>query len=397
MKSWIFGAVFILGIFFLFVIIVSPVPRDSIKIVGKQNKVDERDTIFSRFDLVKGSKKFEDYYKRNPYYRKIDDEIRTYSDILSDHHKKREPILFSIADAEFAFLGTQLNNVDGKVSQTKKVLSPSENTRIVKNFLKYLGSDDCGICELNQAYVYSHVGRGPEPYGSEIHLKHKYAIVFIKEMDYEMIKYAPQSPVIVETSKRYVDVGTMSIRVAFVLRLLGYSARAHIAESNYQGILSPFAWEAGLGEIGRSGILINWKYGSRIRLGLVTTDLPLETDKKRSKGMLNFCEKCKKCVLNCPSRAIPEGEKKEDRGALKWSINREECYKFWRKIGTDCSLCIHVCPYSKPNNLFHNIIRFLTAYSSFFQTISVWGDSFFYGKYLKRIKYKSGELMLKKH
>jgi reductive dehalogenase len=169
-----------------------------------------------------------------------------------------------------------------------------------------------------------------------------------------------------------------------MIRRLGYPARAHISESNYQVMATPLAWKAGLGEVGRMGILITKKYGPRIRLGVITTDLPLIPDEQTVFGVQNFCKKCRKCAENCPSKAIPSGEKLEENRVLKWVIKREECYRYWRKVGTDCACCIMVCPYSKPNNLLHNIIRNLISGSSAAQTISVKGDDFFYGRYPKK-------------
>ncbi|MFQ5722428.1 MAG: 4Fe-4S dicluster domain-containing protein, partial [Candidatus Aminicenantales bacterium] len=282
----------------------------------------------------------------------------------------------------------QLTKVDGQKNSENFSLSAAENTRQIKNIVKYLGSDVCGICQLNQAYVYSHVGRGPEPYGQKIELDHKYAIVFALEMDLAMVKYAPQAPVIVETAKKYVEAARISIILADFIRCLRYPARAHIAGSNYQAMLPPLAWEAGLGELGRLGIIITRKYGPRARLGLVTTDLPLIPDKPKKWGIQEFCQKCKKCARNCPAQAIPKGEKTEENGALKWVLKREECYRFWRKAGTDCAMCIYVCPYSKPVNLFHNFIRKMTELSAAAQSLSVWSDDFFYGRFPRRLNLK---------
>jgi len=363
-----------------------PFFKKSIQIVGEQKKIDERDVIFARFDYKEGTKIFEEYYKRRPGYKAIDDEVREIPDILSPAHLKKNPILFSLAAAEFDFLEHQITQVEGKKSAERVELSPLANTHVIKKIIHYLGSDCCGIAPLNQAYVYSHAGRGPEPYGKEINLKHKYAIVFALEMDLEMVASAPEAPVIVETGRKYVEAARISISVADYIRRLGYSARAHIAGSNYQAVLPPLAWEAGLGELGRLGTLITWKYGPRVRLGLVTTDLPLITGKSKAFGVQNFCQNCQKCARNCPAQAIPLGEKTEENGVLKWVLNREECYKFWRRAGTDCAVCMFVCPYSKPDTLFHNLIRTLTARSSLSQTMSIWGDDFFYGRFPSRRK-----------
>jgi len=380
LRNWLFGSFFILfmlGIFFLF---FSPLRRKPTEIAEEQKRIDERDIIFARFDYTERTKIFDEYYSRRPEFKKIDDGIRKLPDILSPHHIRKNPFLFSLADAQFDFLEHQLTQVSGKESEEKVQSSASRNTRIIKDIIRYLGSDLCGICLLNQAYVYSHVGRGPEPYGNVIELKHKYAIVFALEMDLEMVASAPQAPVIVETAKKYVEAAKISITVANFIRKLGYPARAHIAGSNYQAILPPIAWEAGLGELGRLGILITSEYGPRARLGLVTTDLPLIPDKPITLGIQNFCQRCQKCATNCPAQAIPHGDKIEENGALRWVLNREECYRFWRKSGTDCAVCIYVCPYSKQNNAFHKFIRKMTERSSAFQALSIRGDDLFYGR-----------------
>jgi ferredoxin len=357
--------------------------KKTIKIIGEMKRVDERDIIFSRFDYREGTKIFDEYYKTKPEYKEKDNEIRKIPDILSSQHIEKKPSLIPLAAAEFEFLEHLLTQVNGDVLPERLELSPLRNTQLIKRIARYLGADDCGLTQLNQNYIYSHVGRGPEPYGEVIECNHPFAITFAVEMDLDMIHSAPLAPVIVETGKKYVEAARISIILANYIRRLGYPARAHIAGSNYQCILPPLAAQAGLGELGRLGILITEKFGPRARLGLVTTGLPLIPDETKLFGIQNFCEKCQKCARNCPSQAIPYGEKTEENGVLKWTINREECYRFWRKAGTDCAICIAICPYSKTHNTFHGFIRKLIGKSSLAQSFSIWGDDLFYGRFLK--------------
>lgn len=380
LQNWLFGAVFILFIFALILLLFPSLKKSSVEIVGEQKKIDERDVIFARFDLPEGTADFKDYYKRKPEYKKIDDELRKIPDILTSSHSEKNPQLFSLASAEFDFLEHQLTRVQGEVSEKITKSSPAESTRTIKKIVKYLGGDLCGVCHLDQAYVYSYVGRGPEPYGQKIVANHKYAISFALEMDLGMIASAPKAPVIVETGRKYVEAAKISITVASFIRRMGFPARAHIAGSNYQVMLPPLAWKGGLGELGRLGILITGKYGPRVRLGLITTDLPLVPDVPESLGVQEFCRKCQKCARNCPAQAISDGDKSEENGVLKWTINREECYRFWRKAGTDCAVCVSVCPFSKADNSFHNFIRRVAERSSFAQSFSIWADDFFYGR-----------------
>lgn len=384
LRNWSFASVFAVCVAILLYVALPPRPRQTLQIVAPLKKIDERDVIFARFDLTENNPHYFEYYNRNPEIKSKDDEIRKLPDILSPFHVEKHPVHFNLAAAEFEFLEQQLRSVDGDVHPNKSDYSPRENTTNIKNMMFYLGADICGVCELDQAFVYSHVGRGPEPYGSEIVLDHSYAVVFAIEMEQKMIDAAPQSPVIIETAKKYVEAAKISIIAAQQIRKMGYAARAHIAGSNYQAMLPPLGWKAGLGELGRFGMLITWKFGARMRLGMLTTDLPLLPDQSFACGIQDFCEICKKCAENCPSQAISYNGKTEENGVSKWVLNRENCYRYWRKVGTDCAKCISVCPYSKADNRFHRFIRHFTTWSKRAQSLSLWGDDYFYGRKPKR-------------
>jgi ferredoxin len=379
-KKIVFGAIFILAAVGSLALSLRLKPWAAQEIVGMPQRIDERDTIFARFELREGSVRHSGYYRNKPELKDKDGPIRKIPDILSDPHRKRNPWLFSLAAAEFDFLEAQTGKVDGGTRAVHVDLGPAKNTRAVKEVLKYLGAPVSGIARLNPLYIYSHVGRGPEPYGSEIALKHQYAITFALEMDLAMVAAAPGPPVIVETGRRYVEAARISLILADFIRRLGHPSRAHIAGSNYQAVLPPVAWEAGLGEIGRIGILITEAFGPRARLGLVTTDLPLIPEAPRVLGIQDFCSRCSKCARNCPAQAIPPGEKEEENGVLKWVLDREKCYEFWRRSGTDCAVCLSVCPYSHANSPLHWTARRLASFSPAWQALLIKGDDLFFGR-----------------
>lgn len=63
----------------------------------------------------------------------------------------------------------------------------------------------------------------------------------------------------------------------------------------------------GLGEIGANGLVINERYGSRIRLCAVITSAVLEADKSLDFGrkLPAFCEECGlRCAKACPAKAL---------------------------------------------------------------------------------------------
>ncbi len=148
-------------------------------------------------------------------------------------------------------------------------------------------------------------------------------------------------------------------------------------------MLPPVAYDAGLGELGRFGYLISPKFGARTRLGAVTTEIPLVPDGPIQFGVQDFCRRCKKCAVNCPPGAIPADNRTVVRGVEKWQLDIEKCYRYWRVVGTDCGLCMRVCPFSHPDTLAHNILRSGIKRSSFARSVSVYGDDLFYGKKVK--------------
>jgi epoxyqueuosine reductase QueG len=94
----------------------------------------------------------------------------------------------------------------------------------------------------------------------------------------------------------------------------------------------------------------------------------------------DFCRDCLKCAVNCPSGAIPSGGKTTVRGVEKWMLDAGKCFQYWRKIGTDCAICMKVCPFSHKRNIVHNVIRAGIRRSSFARKLSLFGDDLFYGK-----------------
>ena len=53
---------------------------------------------------------------------------------------------------------------------------------------------------------------------------------------------------------------------------------------------------------------------------------------------------------------------------------------YWNVIGTDCGICMTVCPYSHPDSFHHNILRLGIKYSGAVRYGALWMDDFFYGK-----------------
>jgi reductive dehalogenase len=199
-------------------------------------------------------------------------------------------------------------------------------------------------------------------------------------MDDKNVQSAPASSIVFESSQQYLSSATIALQVATFLKNLGHDSRAHI-DGDYELICPLVARDAGLGEIGRMGLLMTPKLGPRVRIAVVTTNAPLKcSESKVDPTMIEFCKLCKKCAECCPSKSIPMDDMKETRGAKRWRINSESCYQYWCTSGTDCGRCVSVCPFSHPNNILHNTIRHLIRRSILVARFAFIADDLLYGR-----------------
>lgn len=347
-------------------------------------RYDERNNVQARHELVPGSPEWEEYYQAHPELKDID---RAQHD-LPGALGVGAPADIKAFVSMISLLG-QLgheNMVDGPVDPNRLVMTPESATEKIKGYGKFLGAAMVRIGPLNQSYVYSHKGRtyhrpgdGEPKVGTPINLPHQNAIVFVEGLNHEILKGAPKKPIILEVFRAYSKLGHMAVILARYIRSLGYLARAHIV-TNYQLIVPPVAIDAGVGELGRHGVLISKQFGSAMKMAVVTTDLPLVHDEKVNLGVDDFCKHCKICAENCPSGAIPLGEKQVVRGVARYPLKAEACFRIWNETGTDCGVCIGSCPYSKPPSLHHTFGLWLAARGGKFPSIFLtWLQRVIYG------------------
>lgn len=342
-------------------------------------KFDERDIMFSRRELIPGGEKYKAYYEKHPEREVLDNAFRSEPGLLSPKATYFHEKAFRQANESFSKIVPLYRYIDGKVNRVKTRLSAEEFTNLIKSRAKELGVLDVGITETKPYHYYSHKGRGKE-YGNRIENHHRYAIAFTVEMNLEMVMAAPQASIVAESAKQYLNSGRIATQIAELIRNLGYEARPHI-DGNYQLICPLVARDAGLGELGRMGLLMTKHHGPRARIAVVTTNLDLIPDKyQKDHSAIDFCRMCKKCADCCPSQSISHEDPKLHDGVKRWKIDSESCFTFWCKAGTDCGRCMAVCPYAHSNHSFHKIIRWGNRHSKFARYLAVRLDDFFYGK-----------------
>jgi reductive dehalogenase len=341
--------------------------------------INEKTVMLSRKRLEPGSERYIGYYKEFPGHQEADLHFRTKPGLLDEKSAFYDPLTFTATRATFEATTAFYPFLDGKATTDKKYVEPEKISAFILQWAKKKGAVSVGITKTFDYHWYSVIGRG-EHFGEKARLPHSHAIAFTVEMDKELMDTAPHGPTVMESAWQYMNAAVIATELAIFLRRLGYNARAHI-DGDYRVVCPLVARDAGLGEIGRMGLLMTPELGPRVRIGVVTTDLAMPSAERRDfSDMIEFCRICKKCAHVCPSNAIPVDDRQDISGVKRWQIKQEDCYTYWCIAGTDCGRCMSDCPFSHPNNLFHNMIRLLIRNSKVFRHFALKMDNFFYGR-----------------
>lgn len=353
-------------------------------IVGKIQRVDQRDELFSRSSLVKGTPEYEEYYKNKPELEKHHPGIAKFWDpewAFKNHQDDWANTLMGNATFMGGVWLSSDDVVDGPVSPDRIELSPEVATEKIKGFCKNLGAELVTIGPCREEWIYSHRGFG-ERRGEPITDTWKYAISIAIPQDYDMMATGTDVCIGIESGQIYARMALIVSTVAQYIRMLGYRARGNHVE-NYVAMCVPLAIDSGMGEMGRNGYLVTKEYGTNFRLANVLTDLPMVMDKPVDLGVQDFCSQCKLCAEWCPSGSISMGEKVDVRGVKKWEIDRESCLTYWNEhCGINCGLCQVNCPWSKPPSWIHSMAVESATHTSIARRLLPKMEKVVYGKWV---------------
>ena len=248
---------------------------------------------------------------------------------------------------------------------------PAILTREATRVALLCGAVAVGVTELDPRWIYFEVQRNhcstgePEtkpieianvPYPAEsdeallLPKTLKRVIVMAAPMDRRMIATAPSLLAEAATSLGYSDAARAAVSLAAYVRSLGYQA---VPSLNGTALSVPLAWRAGLGEVGRNGLLLTPERGACVRLSKVFTDMPLQLGEHADLGIRAYCQTCDACARACPAQAISHGPPTHEghnecnqSGVLKWHVDAKRCLRYWISSGTSCSACIASCPFT---------------------------------------------------
>ncbi|HCW51304.1 MAG TPA: reductive dehalogenase [Clostridiales bacterium] len=268
--------------------------------------------------------------------------------------------------------------------------TPEEANIVVKKAARVFGAADVGVCKVNELWFYESDSKGiPYVFTDEVdtpthtdeaHLIPKSMqsmIVCLVPIDLQLMQFCPGALGEGAISMAYSRMAELAGTMAEFLRQIGYKA---LPMGNDTSLSVPAAIDAGLGEQGRHGLLVNPVLGSALRPIKILTDLPIAPDKRISFGVREFCNTCKKCARECPAGAISFDDSYNEPqcpsnnpggGGDRWYVHVWKCYKFWQEVGTGCGICLRACPFSKPKSWLHDVVKGVTATTSAFNSFFI--------------------------
>ncbi|MCM1564505.1 MAG: reductive dehalogenase [Dehalobacter sp.] len=258
--------------------------------------------------------------------------------------------------------------------------SPEEAARIIRIAMRMFGAAQVGFVELNEntkKLIFS-----TDPDGKVIDFedtelayetadkrvipnKARWVIAYTVRLSVENMKHAPSLICNLATRSGYSRARYIQNHTQAFIKGLGYQCIGQVVQ-NGLGISPAFSVLAGHGEMSRLNRMITPEYGPMVQTFLLITDLPVATDQPINAGILEFCRTCKKCSESCPSAALntedePSWEVQGDwnnQGHRAFFENGVRCNAYWKEVGSSCSICFSVCPFSKKNSAWvHSLVK----------------------------------------
>jgi Pyruvate/2-oxoacid:ferredoxin oxidoreductase delta subunit len=228
-----------------------------------------------------------------------------------------------------SYKSIEKNPVNAKTEISSDVLKDFEE------YAKKLGCSQVGYTKVPREYIFKNKV-----------ILFENGIVLTMNMKKSRMKKAPSIWTSMEVWRVYAELGKIVNKLAKYLRKKGFKAQAGPAlggETNYTYL----AQKAGLGYIGKHGLLISKENGPSQRIAAIYTNienLPFtDSNSYEYDWIPEFCEICNRCVITCPAGAIYKATRILENGG-KQHIDYKKCAVPF-SITAGCSVCIKECAF----------------------------------------------------
>lgn len=209
----------------------------------------------------------------------------------------------------------------------------------LEKLLQELQVDEYGFFEVMPEQLFKGCG-----------VPHQYALVFSSAMDPDTFKTAPSIVCQVEVAKVYVKTGDIANSVAGFLQKNGFGVSPNHSIGGQLDYSMAAQW-AGIGIVGRHSMAITRKNGACQRLSVVYTNIEnlgayIVSNPRNLAWVNEFCQKCGKCIRNCPTEAILQEPVIRD-GFNPTRVDYDKCSRGFVNYG--CGVCIRECPFTVGN------------------------------------------------
>lgn len=180
------------------------------------------------------------------------------------------------------------------------------------------------------------------------------AIILAMEMSEEDINKAPSQDTMDMVMDTYNALGIAANKIAEFLRDHGFAAQADHPLGGLV-LFPPLAHRAGIGWVGRHGLLITPEFGPRVRLAAVYTsiqDLPFVNSNNHG-WIEDYCSGCGLCIEQCPAKAILDNVIVHETGQVSRVI-QDLCFRYFVQY-YGCSVCIKACPFSESGDTYERL------------------------------------------
>ncbi len=251
----------------------------------------------------------------------------THKDSVKWYHEK-SAIVFKPLEPKFNAISLGAFKVRWQKGEHSTITEGNQLRQLLETAAAEIGISMLGIAKLDEKYNCQ---------------QHKdlavgdCVIVCVLEQSYEAVHEIP-----CWSSERAAQECTLAlqqknIELCKFIRTLGFDAMA-----NPRWLSIPYAVDAGLGQLGLNGQLLTPRFGSRCRIEIISTNMPLDIDSPKDFGVEKICDACQVCARRCPPGAIPI-KKKYYRGVFKAKLNTARCFPTVAQA-EGCAICLKVCP-----------------------------------------------------